>query len=699
MNEPCDAWILLLTGGRQQRRADVVAAHLRSRGWRCKVAEALSEEAARAEIRSRVPTLIGTLGSTAGRCVARDASIPCFDVRSVWDAPLSPISRPEQNGRVRPSVTLFADLKEIGSDTAHSMTIGPLTPPGPPRGEGGGVVALAGRPPCELTALGEALSAELTVLGGDDEIPDRAEAVIIGPGVEPYPTLARGVPVVGVIDRDELRAPWQSMDAAGFGVGVEPGERLARRLADAVRRARARAPANLAERLLEAPAEALAAIEELVAAILAGLRGRVPRRGPPIDGMLRTRARLIEEIDVSTPPSFGRTALDRALDGAVFAGLESFSEGAETRYDRGAALDWLDENCPAYHEAHALARHEVRAHADLLPQVRGGRCCPERDAGPVRLTWSREQRYDVTLRFDVDTEDLEQGARLRLFLPYPKETPAQRDIALVEADDAITAALVPELAYVYGAEYIVAGSTLDVSYRCRISSHETHLHGVPTEGLGRVRASSLDELVCEISRLPHDAIARAFAIFDWMMENVRYGRVAIPCICPDCSSAHVDRHRTGHCILLSQAFVGIARRVGLRARPVRGALFTYPRPTRSETPVFGWQTLGEPPYAHTWVELEVPGIGLVPVEMHPVVFKTTSARNCLDPELRRARAEEAAFLRRFYFGGMDAQRVIFSESVLALPLCLVEDRRRPPEGRWQPLGWDRVRFAMEATPS
>ena len=117
----------------------------------------------------------------------------------------------------------------------------------------------------------------------------------------------------------------------------------------------------------------------------------------------------------------------------------------------------------------------------------------------------------------------------------------------------------------------------------------------------------------------------------------------------------------------------------------------YPRDAGGSR--FGYATHGEPVIGHTWAEVDIPGLGALPVELFAIALRSVSAENCPDAELRRVVEDDRLWLRTHQFGNLDNLRVTYSGSVIDLPWVAFHDATKPRGARWQPVLYDRLSFA------
>jgi transglutaminase-like putative cysteine protease len=142
------------------------------------------------------------------------------------------------------------------------------------------------------------------------------------------------------------------------------------------------------------------------------------------------------------------------------------------------------------------------------------------------------------------------------------------------------------------------------------------------------------ELATRIVAGKTTVLARARAVYDWVVENTRRDpRVA------GCGTGEVDRAlaaRSGKCADTGSVYVALARAAGVPAREVFGLRLGRP----GETDI----TDGH----HCWAEFYLPGTGWVPVDPADVL------KEMLD---KRLSLEQAAPVREYYFGAVDEYRI------------------------------------------
>jgi hypothetical protein len=455
-----------------------------------------------------------------------------------------------------------------------------------------------------------------------------------------------------------------------------------------------RAPRSAMPFLAIGPLEPESDAVGLVANLIGAAREAALYRRPlPLTGSLLERDLFVDFLCSIGPPSLRSPGLVGAmLDAAEALGMPAWTTASGMVYHRGLSWQWLFENWPSFFEAEKRAHREVRVHAGWVPEKRA----PLHPAclGKQRLLASPTAlRVSVRLEARLDGELRTQ--RMRAFLPAPLSLDAQTGVALVDASHPeVRAAFHTELGYIYGAELPGGESRLLLEASFDVTRYETRTVGLEQPGSRAPEEASEATLIAAASSQA-DPYARAFTIYEWIIRTCRYEKIATACACGECSARAMFERRAGHCITCSHAFVHLCGLAGVRARPVRGVMFTYVRD--AERGVYGCSVPVEPVIGHTWAEFEVPGVGWLPVEFDPLVVKAASRRNCVDPELLAQLGGDFAFYARIYFGNLDAQRVVFSNSVLSIPWLVALDPRRPRGSRWTPVDSKRIRYTVEVS--
>ena len=188
---------------------------------------------------------------------------------------------------------------------------------------------------------------------------------------------------------------------------------------------------------------------------------------------------------------------------------------------------------------------------------------------------------------------------------------------------------------------------------------------------------------------------RARAIYDALVSEKRFKKTKDHTQNPKYSTAAVLRDTGGHCRTLSRAFASLCRAEGIPTREVTGALIGYP----TDAGRFEAHNYCSGLFGHTWIEIHLHDKGWVPVEFHGVVVghRAMTKNNVEDKTLRALIHDNTDRYFDYYFGNVDNQRLICSNSVKQIPQVLTEDPQYPmgDSRRWQP-GYDlRYECALE----
>lgn len=144
----------------------------------------------------------------------------------------------------------------------------------------------------------------------------------------------------------------------------------------------------------------------------------------------------------------------------------------------------------------------------------------------------------------------------------------------------------------------------------------------------------IKSLARQITRNKKGVLAKARAVYDWVVENTRQD----PNV-PGCGTGNVEQvlaRRTGKCADISSIFVVLARASGVPSREVFGLRLGSPGKTDI--------TDGH----HCWAEFYLPGTGWVPVDPADV------RKIMLEKKLDLIAAEP---YREYYFGAVDEYRI------------------------------------------
>ena len=404
------------------------------------------------------------------------------------------------------------------------------------------------------------------------------------------------------------------------------------------------------------------------------------------DPFLLDEDEFVQCLEVTTPASLPASELRSRLRAGIRRGMPHWTQGQTLFFDRLDSWNWLYDRDPRFFGADYLALEQKRQRAFVL---REGRL-------HNRIS---QRKYRVSYTYRLFSHDLLAGRRLKLFLPYPIHRPGQQEELrlLCWSPAVLKEHWAPHLGFFYGYTLIPEGAgPWEVSYTCELAVREQrleHLVGIQELGPGeRRRYLELEPGLLqqpEIVRFRHSLpagggdLARARGIYDQLVGSKRFKKTKDRTHNLTYSAVAVLQDSGGHCITLVQAFVALCRAEGLPARDVTGALLGYPAGEGR----YLTQTRGEQIFGHTWAEVYIGGKGWVPVEFHSIVIaeQAMTSDNVDDRGLRAQILENTPRYRDYYFGNLDHQRLVCSNSVKRIPQCLVGDPTEPQGSRkrWQ----------------
>jgi transglutaminase-like putative cysteine protease len=389
------------------------------------------------------------------------------------------------------------------------------------------------------------------------------------------------------------------------------------------------------------------------------------------------------------PAHLSDESLRRMVSDNIKKGLPHLRRGGELFFDRLDSWNWLYDHEPRFFEADYRALEEKRRRFF----VREGKRIRSRQ------TW---QRYRVQYLYRIFPEGFRPGQQLRIFVPFPiPRENHQQDIRLLSCKPAdMEGNFASTLGYFYGYNFAAAAMDRpwDFGYCCELSVREQgEEEGGKRSPLTETERRRYLELEPGLLEQPEvvrfrgklretgaaDDEGRARAIYEALAGHKRFKKTKDRSQNLTYSTVAVLREEGGHCTTLSRAFISLCRAEGLAAREVTGALIGYPAGERR----YAMQGYGEPLFGHTWAEVFVEGRGWVPVEFHGVVIgeQAMTGDNVTEPQLRALVRENGPPYRDYYFGHVDNQRLVCSNSVKYIPPCLVENADYPPGApqRWQ----------------
>ena len=535
----------------------------------------------------------------------------------------------------------------------------------------------------------------------------RAEMLvgIVGIGAV-YQALANGVPVIGAPDHLDQEYHLNRVQALGLGVKLDRRDFAAEHIFRAIdeimsdiERYRARcAPLCKALARYSDGSEAVDLLDKYFAS--KGEEYRADSR------FLTSAADFAEFLDVSTPATLSAEAIRDTLSKSILKGMphrwQEKSQGGRLLFDQVDSWNWLYDHDPEFFGADYRALEEKRRRFFIFDSGNG--------TIRSRRTWVR---YRATYRYRIYPQGspahltLAPGQRLKVFLPYPiARLGHQRDVRLVSCSPGLAEVLAPSLGFFYGlvTEVVDGEQPLEFTYTCELSVREQGVQEpfrTELDERERSRCLELDPTICELpevaqfrQRLGFSKASsdeeKARAIYYALVENKRFKKTKDRTQNPKYSTAAVLSDSGGHCRTLARAFASLCRAEGIPTREVTGALIGYPAgENRYES-----RNYCQPLFGHTWVEIHLHSKGWVPVEFHGIVVAAgaMSKDNVRDKGLRRLILENSRKYLDYYFGHVDNQRLICSNSVKQISQCLVEDPQQPAGDRKRWPAAEEMRF-------
>lgn len=501
-----------------------------------------------------------------------------------------------------------------------------------------------------------------------------------------YQALSCGVPVIGAPEHLDQEYHLRRVADLGLGLKLERRQFNAWTIAGAV------------ERVMDSYADYRRRCAPLVQHLEAWAGGE--RAADLIDAHFQAASQeyrleqpfLVEEeefvrcLGAASPASLPAPVLRARLRAGRRRGLPHRAQDGKVFFDRMDSWNWLYDRDPLFFGADYRAAEQRRRRAFAL---RDGRLHQRK----------QECRYRAAYTYRLFPHDELSGRRVKLFLPYPIHCPGQQEeVALLDcAPAALKRHWAPHLGFFYGYTFAPRGQgPWEFSYTCEWVAREQRweelVGGEELSAGERRRYLELDAgllqepLVArfrrELSPKGSDA-ERARSIYEALAGSKRFKKTKDWAHNQTYSTVRVLQDTGAHCITLSQALVALCRAEGVPAREVAGALLGYPvGEGRYRT-----NTWCEPIFGHTWAEVHLAGKGWVSVEFHSIAIaeQAMTTENVEDPELQALIRENTPRYRNYYFGNLDHQRLVCSNSVKRLPQCLVEDGSEPPTSRkrWQ----------------
>jgi UDP:flavonoid glycosyltransferase YjiC (YdhE family)/transglutaminase-like putative cysteine protease len=504
-----------------------------------------------------------------------------------------------------------------------------------------------------------------------------------------YQALRCGVPIIGAPEHLDQEYHLNRVESLGLGIKLERREFGAGAILQAVQQVLA-GPGRFSARL--APfAEYLgrwsggAAAADLVDSHFRSGLAQYRVDSP----YLMSEEDFAHYLDLSTPATLPRQTVHRLLRSGIRRGLPHQWRQDGVYFDLLDSWNWLYDREPRFFAADYWALEEKRQRFFV------------RENGRVhcRSAW---QQYRAEYRFRLFPEGLERGGRVRVYLPYPSLRPGhQEGVRLLSCwPSAMSECWVPSMGFFYGhaVQLDARPGPWEFGYTCELGvreqgAAETRDQAVLTE-TERRRYLELEAGLAEqpevLQFLGQLATAsgtsdeeRARAIYHALARGRRFRKTKDRAQTLTYCTVAVLSEAGGHCITLSRAFIALCRLQGIPAREASGALIGYPV-GEGKYAATSW---GESIFGHTWVEVYLEGKGWCPVEFHGIVIGESAMTedNVADPRLRSLIQENMPRYEEYYFGHLDNQRLLCSNSVKSIPDVLLECPEEAVGGnkRWQ----------------
>jgi hypothetical protein len=447
-----------------------------------------------------------------------------------------------------------------------------------------------------------------------------------------------------------------------------------------------------AGRLADAEEAARAALQQpgLSADATAALRYEIERTRRIRMDYSVTRERLLKRLEENlrdfTPAEFDRWVGEGRLDRKLIDGEERFVGSSyanlfhryrelHARRVKPADVTW--ETFLAAHVEQLLKESAATGAVDTL----------------------QPRRFRITMKNRVLADTVPAGETIRCWMVYPQQFKAQSDVVLEAATPTpkwINAPDYPQRSLYFeqpsaGAEDTHFTATYRVTTYPRRVRIDPAVVASTTQGSHPEAAWFLREqpphvqftpaikaLAEEITGSETNPATKARLLYDWMAENMRYSFAREYSTLHNIS-AYCLENRYGDCGQLALLYIALCRASGIPARWQSGWVI-YPE----------FQNL------HDWTEILLEPYGWVPVDPNYGIIPGTPDAAHLTPEQR-------ATMRDFFFGGLDAYRLIINRDHGYPHFPTKEDFRSDPvdfqRGEFESGGkniyFDRFRYGMD----
>ena len=390
---------------------------------------------------------------------------------------------------------------------------------------------------------------------------------------------------------------------------------------------------------------------------------------------------FLEQLDGTTPSTLSIEVLRKMLRQGIQRGIPHWRQGNQYFFDIIDSWNWLYEREARFFEAEYRACDQRRRTFFDIDEM-----------GNIRSK-AHTQRYKVTYSYDIQlTEEPDQ--QLRAFIPYPLETEEQKAVNLISCfPEDMRGHLCNRFGFFYAYPFTVNSNSTNFSYTCELEVSEYNAKDKGEHTLSdweRSRYLYTDEVLVKLPELEqvlsetlkasasHDKKELAWAFYNKLIRTKKFRKTKLPAMGLADSSAVLLNNIGGNCIHFARTFIALCRMVDIPARERCGTLLGYPISEQ----VYEYRSIDEPIVGHTWAEIYLEGAGWMPVEFLSIAIGEISITeyNIEDPKLKKYIKQNTRAFESYYFGHLDNQRLVFSNSVKTLPLCLTKDA----DG-WEPL--------------
>ena len=390
---------------------------------------------------------------------------------------------------------------------------------------------------------------------------------------------------------------------------------------------------------------------------------------------------FLQQLDGTTPATLSVESLREMLRQGIKKGIPHWRQGNQYFFDRIDSWNWLYEREARFFEAEYKACDQRRRVFFDIDET-----------GNIRSK-SHTQRYKITYSYDIHlTEKPDQ--QLRAFIPYPLETEEQKAVNLIDCfPENMRYCLRSKFGFFYAYPFTVTSNSANFSYTCELEVSEYNAEGrgeyilsdwerskylYTDEILGKL--PELEQVLSEIleASAPCDKKELAWAFYSKLIRTKKFRKTKVPAMGLADSSAILLNNIGGNCIHFARTFIALCRMVGIPARERCGTLLGFPISEQ----VYEYRSIDEPMVGHTWAEIYLEESGWIPVEFLSMAIGEVSINeyNVEDLKLKTYIKRNTRSFDSYYFGHLDNQRLMFSNSAKTLPSCLIEGKD----------GWDYI---------